>query len=204
MSTLNETLNKIRFLKELQTHTWDLHKIPLARQTAYAQAMAGRPPSESRRRKDDTQLLEVICFLRMRLLELTDSALYQTGRRISDFARQASGKTQARQAQRSGNYRESLVSIKQLVDDNARPAEERLAAIAVILTALGGSDAEYPRMSSSPTMWIATMCVEALKQCRTTASISLIRRCKRTMSFAANRKYPNHVPSSHTRKKPED
>lgn len=51
-STLNETLTKIDFLKALHVHEWDLLAIPLARQRAYAQAMAGRPPSESRRRKD--------------------------------------------------------------------------------------------------------------------------------------------------------
>jgi hypothetical protein len=39
----------------------DLDTIPLARQSAYAQAIANRPPSESRRRKDRTQTLEIIC-----------------------------------------------------------------------------------------------------------------------------------------------
>lgn len=136
-STLDETLEKIRFLKDLQAHTWDLHRIPLARQGAYARAIAGRPPSDSRRRKDDTQLLEVIFFLRMTLLELTDSALFQTGRRISDFARQAAGKTQSRQAERSGHYRESLVSIKDLIEDTTRTPEQRLTAIGEIVTALG-------------------------------------------------------------------
>jgi TnpA family transposase len=136
-STLNETLAKIDFLKMLHVHEWDLLAIPLARQRAYAQAIAGRPPSESRRRKDNTQLLEVICFLRMTLLDLTDSALFQAGRRIGDFSRQASGKTQSRQAQRSGDYRAGLASIKDLVSDATRTPEQRLAAITEVLDALG-------------------------------------------------------------------
>ncbi len=136
-TTLDETLEKIRYLKELEVHTWNLEAISLARQQAYAQAIASRPPSDSKKRKDDTQLLEVICFLRVTLLELTDSVLYQTGRRIADFTRQASGKTQARQALKSTSYRESLISIKDLLTDHSISAEERLAAIEAVVNALG-------------------------------------------------------------------
>lgn len=136
-STLEETLEKIRYLKNLQVDTWNLEAISLARQQAYARAIAARSPSDSRRRRDDTQLLEVICFLRVTLLNLTDSVLMQTGRRISDFTRQAADKTQARQAVRSTGFRESLLGIKDILADHSRPPEERLAAIEAIVAALG-------------------------------------------------------------------
>jgi TnpA family transposase len=136
-STLAETLEKVTYLKGLHVHTWDLHQIPLARQHVYAQAIAGRPPSDSRKAKDDRQLLEVICFLRARLLEWTESSLLQTGRRVSDFTRQASDKTQAQQARRAGDYRAGLVSVKELVEDSSRTPEQRLEGIKDIVDALG-------------------------------------------------------------------
>lgn len=136
-STLDETLKKISFLKECGADKWDFDAIPLATQQAYARAIAGRPPSESKRRKDDTQLLEVLCFLRMTLLELTDSVLYQTGRRIGDFARKASERTKSRQALRSGDYRQTLVDIKALVHDETRTHEERLILIDRIFDSMG-------------------------------------------------------------------
>jgi TnpA family transposase len=136
-STINETLEKIRFLKDLNAHEWDLSKIPLARQKAYAQAIANRPPSDSKKISDDLQLVETICFLRMVLLELTDSALYQTNRRISGFSRDATAKTQIRQARRSGDYRECLVSIRSTLNDSSQTPEARLVAIEALINTMG-------------------------------------------------------------------
>jgi TnpA family transposase len=136
-STLEETLKKVSFLKECGVQKWDIDAIPFAWQQAYARALASRPPSESKRRKDETQLLEVICFLRITLLDLTDSVLYQTGRRIGDFARRASERTESRQALRSGDYRQTLVDIKSLVHDESKSHEERLQLIDAIVEAIG-------------------------------------------------------------------
>lgn len=136
-STIDETLSKIAALKEFGADQWNIDSIPFARQRAYAQAIAGRPPSESKRRKDDTQILEVVCFLRLALLELTDSVLFQTGRRIADFARRASAKTEARQALRSGDYRQSLLEIKSLVHDESKSAADRLSLIDELIEGMG-------------------------------------------------------------------
>ena len=64
-STLGTTTAKIQYLKERGVHAWDLGKISLARQHAYAQALARRPPSETKRRSSDIQTLQIVCFLRM-------------------------------------------------------------------------------------------------------------------------------------------
>lgn len=136
-STLDETLKKIGFLKEFGTDTWALDAIPLAAQQGYARALLDRKPSDSVRRVDDTQTIEVICFMRMTLLELTDSVLYQTGRRIGDFARRASERTTAQQALRSGDYRQTLVDIRSLIHDESKTHEERLRLIDGIVEAIG-------------------------------------------------------------------
>lgn len=82
-STLTETMDKVRILKQLGAHEWNLDAIAPARQAAYAQAIASRAPSDSRRRKDRMQMLEIICFLRVTLQEISDTALFLAGRRVN-------------------------------------------------------------------------------------------------------------------------
>jgi len=81
-TSITEVTDKISYLKELGVDTWSLSSISNARLRAYAQAIANRPPAESRRRVEETQALETICFLRVTLLELTDTLMYMTGRRV--------------------------------------------------------------------------------------------------------------------------
>jgi len=136
-TALTETLEKIKYLKGLGAHEWPLQAIPLEKQRGYAQAVQARRPVMTSKLRESTQTVELVFFLRVTLLELTDSVIYQAGRRVSDLVRQAYDKTQVRQARSSAEYRDRLVSIKTLVDDIGRPAEERLAAIGELVADLG-------------------------------------------------------------------
>lgn len=137
-TTLNETLDKIAFLKQLGVHEWKFDDIPVEKQRGYAQQMQARRPVKSKEIKETTAAIELVFFLRVTLLELTDSAMYQSGRRVADLVRRAYQKTQSKQAKASIVYRERCLSIKAIVDDKARPAEERLAEIAEILKDMTG------------------------------------------------------------------
>ncbi|MEQ1597194.1 MAG: Tn3 family transposase [Casimicrobium sp.] len=128
-TTLTEATVKIAYLKSLGAHEWKLDGITIARQRAYAQALAARPPSASKRRKDDTQSLEIVSFLRVTLLELTDSTLYVASRRVSDLVRRAANKTQALRIKSASQYREQLVSIKSVIRDDDMTAQQKLDAI---------------------------------------------------------------------------
>ncbi|WP_205751686.1 MULTISPECIES: hypothetical protein [Cupriavidus] len=75
----------------------------------------------------------MVFFLRVTLLELTDSLLYQIGRRVSDLVRHAYNKTTTKQGRSAVEYRQQLVAIKALVRDNTRPAETRLAEFEALL-----------------------------------------------------------------------
>ncbi|UUZ63694.1 hypothetical protein LP414_32650 [Polaromonas sp. P1(28)-13] len=136
-STLAETLEKIKFLKNLDVHTWPFETIPLEKQRGYAQALQAGRPAKTRKLSDSSQIIELVFFLRVSLLELTDMVIYQSGRRVSDLVRQAYDKTQARQARSSVEYRDRLVSINALVDDTSRAAEERLASIGQLVVDVG-------------------------------------------------------------------
>ncbi|HVK93862.1 MAG TPA: Tn3 family transposase [Noviherbaspirillum sp.] len=132
-TTLSETLDKIAFLKGLGVDGWKLDAIPLEKQRGYAQQMQVRRPTKSKEIKETTAVIELVFFLRITLLELTDSAIYQSGRRVSGLIRQAYHKTQSKQARSSVTYRERLLSIKAIVHDEQRSAEERLSAVVALL-----------------------------------------------------------------------
>ena len=74
-STVAETLAKIRALKELGAHHWALDSIALSKQQAYAAHVTMRRPSMTARIEQQRQTVEVVCFLHVSLLELTDMAL---------------------------------------------------------------------------------------------------------------------------------
>nr|WP_240746015.1 DUF4158 domain-containing protein [Cupriavidus oxalaticus] len=132
-TTLTETVEKIQYLKEIGVHTWTLDTVPIDKQRAWAQRIQARRPVKTRELKVSTRTLEVVFFLRVTLLELTDSLLYQIGRRVSDLVRHAYNKTTTKQARSAVEYRQQLVAIKALVRDNTRPAEARLAEIEALL-----------------------------------------------------------------------
>jgi TnpA family transposase len=135
-STLTETLVKVRFLKALGAHTWVLDAVPIGKQRAYAQRIQARRPAKVRELKGSTRIIELIFFLRVTLLELTDALLCQTGRRVSDLVRQAYDRTTVRQARSAVEYRQQLVAIKALVQDSKRTAQERLDDIGKLLEGL--------------------------------------------------------------------
>jgi hypothetical protein len=113
-----------------------LDAVPIEKQRAYAQRIQSRRLAKVRELKASTRTIEMIFFLRMTLLEMTDALLYQTGHRISDLVRQAYDRTTVRQARSAVEYREQLIAIKSLVHDSKRPAEERLADIGRLLESL--------------------------------------------------------------------
>lgn len=161
-TALVETLDKIKFLKELGVAAWSFDDIPLEKQRGYAQAVQARRPVKTRQRAESGQIIELVFFLRITLLELTDTVIYQAGRRVSDMVRQAYDKTQIKQARSSVEYRDRLVDIKALVADNSRPAEERLAAIGAMVADIGETPSSSHAASVRQTLTAEPSRVRAL------------------------------------------
>ncbi|MGN5478741.1 hypothetical protein ACTMU2_22110 [Cupriavidus basilensis] len=51
LTTLTETQEKIRFLKELRVHTWTLDTVPIDKQRAWGQRIQARRPVKTRELK---------------------------------------------------------------------------------------------------------------------------------------------------------
>jgi hypothetical protein len=109
---LNEATEKIALLKSHGVDGWTLGAISNARLRAYSQAVVNRPVSETKKLSDETQLLEVACFLRATLLDLTDSAIYMAGRRVCDLTRHATARVQVTQARSAYELRERHEQIR--------------------------------------------------------------------------------------------
>lgn len=136
-STLQDSYDKVAFLKDLKVHDWKLDGISSVRQKVYQQALVDRPPSASRLVSDVQQMVEVVCFLKVTLEEMTDSAMFQTDRRVAKLERDAGAETQAKQAVRAGDFRTCLVNILDVAKNEAIPAEQRIASIVELAQSVG-------------------------------------------------------------------
>lgn len=143
VKNLDEVASRVDYLKTLGAHEWNLNSLSQTRIQAFAQRVVHRPPSETSRRVLQTQIVEVICFLKATLWELTDETIFRMNRRASDLVRQGAKKVERKQATRSSIYRESVQSIVRLAQDTSKTADERLAEI----IKMGGEVLNLPKVS---------------------------------------------------------
>lgn len=132
--TLNETIQKVAYLKTLQVHEWDLSAIPPARREAYCQAVVNRPPYDTERLAPDRKALELCCFLHTLLYELTDVSADITGRRLNDIYRFASNHAEKLQVRRSTDLRAERVKLKAVLYDGKLSDKQKVAAIKELIT----------------------------------------------------------------------
>lgn len=132
--TLTDVLEKIALLREWRVQDWNFGEaLSFQRQQGYATAFGARPPSVARRRVETSLVVEVVCFLRVTLLQLTDQALHLAGRRAADLLRRAHERARQRFAQSAQDLRDRLEVIGTIVGDDTSPAEERLGRIRQVL-----------------------------------------------------------------------
>ncbi|MFZ6682218.1 Tn3 family transposase [Undibacterium sp. Tian12W] len=132
-STYKETLEKISFLKAMHVDTWMFESIPLEKQRSYGQRIQSRRPSMTKRLTDASFMIELVFFLRVTLLELSDSVVFQAGRRVADLVRSAYRSTQTKQASNSVTYRKHLMDIKTMWQDTSLTAEDFRSKIGELL-----------------------------------------------------------------------
>lgn len=95
-STIVETLDKIRFLKNLSAHIWAFDTAPIKKQCAYGQRIQACRSVRVRELETSARTIGLVFLLRVTLLELTDTMVYRSGRRVSDLVRRTYNKTTAK------------------------------------------------------------------------------------------------------------
>lgn len=135
LPALVETLEKVLFLKNLGVDQYKLDTIHLCRQRAYAQRLRHRRPYRVAQLKPTRRTLELACFLRVTLLELTDVVLSLADMHGSKIERTAKDKVEESDRRLVEPLLECIHSIRSAAIDGELSAEQRLERVLALLPA---------------------------------------------------------------------
>jgi TnpA family transposase len=134
---LAELFHKIEALKELGVHRYNL-PFPLERQRYYATRMRRRFPRRLRAMSPVRRTLELVCFLRVTLMDLVDIVLSQVEKRVSELWAGARHTAERQQYERSQTVWPIVQEIHQtLHDPDISDHQARAAACAIIDPLIG-------------------------------------------------------------------
>jgi TnpA family transposase len=118
---LRDQLEKVRLLLSLQVETYPLDDIRLERQRSYARQMRRRRPARLRALTEPRRTLEMVCFLRITLLQSTDVVLSMADRLIQDLHARTTQDVQEAEGRGARSLRQSLHAIHRVLSDLTIP-----------------------------------------------------------------------------------
>ena len=130
--TLSTELAKLNTLKALEVHSYPIESLPLKCQQGYARRMRWSRPGRFRARKEPRRTLELVCFLRMRLLELSDGVLALADLDILKIRRRAHAKTAAAETTHWKQWRRAWRPVRAILEDptlSDQEVRQRLLAL---------------------------------------------------------------------------
>ena len=116
-TSLEAQIEKVGFLKQLGADRLVLPDLPLAGLKHFARRMMSRKAAALARIKDPHRTIEIACFLRLRLLQLTDASLTLLDHQIAAQWRSARERVAAVQASRLRRFHRLLGDLAALADD---------------------------------------------------------------------------------------
>ncbi len=139
----------------------------LAKQQAYARQVQARRPVKTKEIKPSRQLIELVCFLRVTLLELTDVALLQSSRRSQQLFREAAEKAKSGRLRRTTSLIQQAAKARSVLHDESKTWQARVlearALLAELGEAAGGSFASHVRKALAEDSQRVHACLSALK-----------------------------------------
>jgi TnpA family transposase len=121
-TSLAAQIEKIGFLKELGAGKLALSDLPLAGLKHFARRMTSRKAAALARIKDPHRAIEIACFLRLRLLQLSDASLTLADHQIAAQWRGARERVAEAQAGRLRRLHRLLGDLAVLTEDEALDA----------------------------------------------------------------------------------
>jgi TnpA family transposase len=118
---LKEQLEKVEFLKALHVDAYALGDLRLERQRDYARQMRRRRPARFRALKDPRRTLEMVCFLRITLLQSTDVALALADLLIQELHARAVREVRDAESRVARTFKPTLREIRRLLHDATMP-----------------------------------------------------------------------------------
>jgi len=123
-TSLEAQIDKVAFLKELGADRLVFSDLPFAGLQHFARRMMTRKAAALARLKDPHCTIEIACFLRLQLLQLTDASLTLLDHRIAARWREARERVAAVQASRLHRFHRLLGDLASRTDDEALGASE--------------------------------------------------------------------------------
>ena len=121
-TSLEAQIDKVGFLKELGADRLMLADLPLAGLQHFARRMMARKAAALTRIKDPHCTIEIACFLRLRLLQLTDASLTLLDHQIATRWREARERVEEARAGRLRRFRQLLGDLAGLAEDETLDA----------------------------------------------------------------------------------
>ena len=118
-TSLEEQIEKVGFLKQLGADRLALSDLPLVGLKHFARRMMSRKAAALARIKDPHRTIEIACFLRLGLLQLSDASLTLLDHQIAAQWRGARERVAAVQASRLRRFHRLLGDLAGLADDEA-------------------------------------------------------------------------------------
>ena len=122
---------------------------------------------KTREIKPSRQLIELICFLRVTLLELTDVALLQTSRRSQQLFREAADKAQSNRVRGTTGLIQQAAKARSVLHDESKTWQARVLEARELLAELGeaasGSFVSLVRKALAEDSQRVRACLGALK-----------------------------------------
>ena len=114
---LKEQLEKVAFLKTLHVEAYALEALRLERQRDYARELRRRLPVRFRDLKEPRRTLEMVCFLRITLLQTTDIALSLADLLILELHARTVKEVREAESRVARTFKPALRAIRRLLDD---------------------------------------------------------------------------------------
>ena len=118
---LKEHLEKVEFLKALHVDAYSLDDLRLERQRGYARQMRWRRPARFRALKEPRRILEMVCFLRITLLQTTDVVLALAERLIQELHAHAAQEVRDAERRHARLFRHALRAISRVLSTPTIP-----------------------------------------------------------------------------------
>jgi TnpA family transposase len=99
INALRERMERVNFLKSIGVDSLDLDSLPIEKIRAYAGQLYNIRPVKYKELKDPTRTIRLVCFLKLALMQATDSAILLGGRQITKIVRNAYEKARLLEAE---------------------------------------------------------------------------------------------------------
>ena len=127
---IGDVQDRIAALRRLGADRIVIPDLTIDRMRQHASRIARRKASTLLRLREPRRTVEIGCWLRLQLLELTDTILEQTSRRLGQLWSQAQRTVEERAQEELGQYRIGVAAIIGALDDTSLPEDALRAAVA--------------------------------------------------------------------------